>query len=114
MKIEAERLAGVKVVDKIDLSQFDKKKKKKKRERIGKEGSQKVDVTKVEASNNAAKKDKKDKNNHPGAQQQAAAFARMRHPRLCQHDLQRRPCYRDPHTPDALAWQERRTGARRQ
>ena len=71
VKIEAERLAGVKVVDKIDLSQFDKKKKKKKRERIGKEGSQKVDVTKVEASNNAAKKDKKDKNNHPGAQQQA-------------------------------------------
>ena len=70
VKIEAERLAGVKVVDKIDLSQFDKKKKKKKRERIGKEGSQKVDVTKVEASNNAAKKDKKDKNNHPGAQQQ--------------------------------------------
>ena len=53
------------------ISQFDKKKKKKKRERIGKEGSQKVDVTKVEASNNAAKKDKKDKNNHPGAQQQA-------------------------------------------
>ncbi|MBQ8856245.1 MAG: translation initiation factor IF-2 [Bacteroidales bacterium] len=71
VKIEAERLAGVKVVDKIDLSQFDKKKKKKTRERIGKEGSQKVDVTKVEASNNAAKKDKKDKNNHPGAQQQA-------------------------------------------
>ena len=58
VKIEVERLAGPKVVDKIDLSQFDKKKKKKKRERIGKEGSQKVDVTKVEADN----KVKKDKN----------------------------------------------------
>ena len=59
VKIAVERLAGPKVVDKIDLSQFDKKKKKKKRERIGKEGSQKVDVTKVEADN----KVKKDKNN---------------------------------------------------
>ena len=72
VKIEVEKLAGPKVVDKIDLSQFDKKKKKKKRERIGKDGSQKVDVTKVEAVNNAAKKDKKDNNNgknHPNAQQ---------------------------------------------
>ncbi len=59
VKIEVERLAGPKVVDKIDLSQFDKKKKKKKRERIGKDsGSQKVDVTKVDADN----KVKKDKN----------------------------------------------------
>ncbi len=59
MKVEVERLAGPKIVDKIDLSQFDKKKKKKKRDRIGKEsGSQKVDVTKVEADN----KVKKDKN----------------------------------------------------
>ena len=57
VKIEVERLAGPKVVDKIDLSQFDKKKKKKKRERIGKEGSQKIDVTKVEADNKV-KKDK--------------------------------------------------------
>ena len=74
VKVEVERLAGPKVVDKIDLSQFDKKKKKKKRERIGKEGSQKVDVTKVEATNNAGKKDKKDNRNHPGpgAQQQGA------------------------------------------
>ena len=59
------RLAGPKVVDKIDLSQFDKKKKKKKRDRIEKGGSQKVDVTKVEAVNNAGKKDKKDKNGKP-------------------------------------------------
>ena len=64
MKVEVERLAGPKVVDKIDLSQFDKKKKNnKKRERIGKNGSQKVDVTKVDAVNNAAKKDKNNKNN---------------------------------------------------
>ena len=69
VKVEVEKLAGLKVVDKIDLSQFDKKKKKKKRERIEKGGSQKVDVTKVEADN----KVKKDKNNKPGgnnAQQQ--------------------------------------------
>ncbi|MBO5074053.1 MAG: translation initiation factor IF-2 [Bacteroidales bacterium] len=66
VKIEVERLAGPKVVDKIDLSQFDKKKKKKKRERIGKEGSQKVDVTKVEADN----KVKKDKNKGGQGQQQ--------------------------------------------
>ena len=67
VKIEVERLAGPKVVDKIDLSQFDKKKKKKKRERIGKEGgSQKVDVTKVEADN----KVKKDKNAKGGPNQQ--------------------------------------------
>ena len=60
IKIEVEKLAGPKVVDKIDLSQFDKKKKKK-RERIDKSAGQKVDVTKVEASN-GGKKDKKDKN----------------------------------------------------
>ena len=65
VKIEVERLTGPKVVDKIDLSQFDKKKKKKKRERIGKEGSQKVDVTKVEADN----KVKKDKNKGGQGQQ---------------------------------------------
>ena len=73
VKIEVERLAGPKVVDKIDLSQFDKKKKKKKRERIEKGGSQKVDVTKVEADNKV-KKDKNNNNNKPGnnnnAQQQ--------------------------------------------
>ena len=71
VKIEVERLAGPKVVDKIDLSQFDKKKKKKKRERIGKDGgSQKVDVTKVDASNNAGKKDKnKGGNAHQQSQQ---------------------------------------------
>ncbi|MBR5834058.1 MAG: hypothetical protein IKY48_05740, partial [Bacteroidales bacterium] len=74
VKIEVEKLAGPKVVDKIDLSQFDKKKKKKKRERIEKGGSQKVDVTKVEADNKV-KKDKNNNNNsnRPGnnnAQQQ--------------------------------------------
>ena len=69
VKIEVEKLAGPKVVDKIDLSQFDKKKKKKKRERIEKGGSQKVDVTKVEAVNNT----KKDKNNKPSANAQQGA-----------------------------------------
>ena len=68
VKIEVERLAGPKVVDKIDLSQFDKKKKKKKRERIEKGGSQKVDVTKVEAVNNV----KKDKNKGGNADPHAA------------------------------------------
>lgn len=71
IKVEVERLAGPKVVDKIDLSQFDrKKKKKKKRERIEKGGSQKVDVTKVEADNKAAKKDKSGKPDKGQAQKQ--------------------------------------------
>ena len=63
MKVEVERLAGPMVVDKIDLSQFDKKKKKK-RERIEKGGSQKVDVTKVEADNMVNRKDKNNNNNN--------------------------------------------------
>ena len=67
VKVEVEKLAGPKVVDKIDLSQFDKKKKNKKRERIGKGGSQKVDVTKVEAVNNAGKKDKNKNNGNNNA-----------------------------------------------
>ena len=65
VKVQVEKLAGPKVVDKIDLSQFDKKKKKKKRERIEKGGSQKVDVTKVEAVNNV-KKDRNNNNNNKG------------------------------------------------
>ena len=69
MKVEVEKLAGPKVVDKIDLSQFDNKKKKKKRERIEKGGSQKVDVTKVEATNNS-KKDKNSNKQGNNAQQQ--------------------------------------------
>ena len=63
MKVEVERLAGPKVVDKIDLSQFDKKKKKK-RERIEKGGSQKVDVSKVDADNKVNRKDKNSSNNN--------------------------------------------------
>jgi len=70
VKIEVERLAGPKVVDKIDLSQFDKKKKKKKRERIGKEGSQKVDVTKVEADNKVKKDKNKGQNQQNNGQKQ--------------------------------------------
>ena len=68
VKIEVEKLAGPKVVDKIDLSQFDSKKKKKKRERIDKSAGQKVDVTKIEATN-GGKKDKKDKNSQQNQQQ---------------------------------------------
>ena len=67
VKVEVERLAGPKVIDKIDLSQFDPKKKKKKRERIEK-GSQKVDVTKVEATN-GGKKENKNKGGNNGQQQ---------------------------------------------
>ena len=69
MKVEVERLAGPKVVDKIDLSQFDKKKKKKKRERIDKGGSQKVDVTKVEADPKPKKDNKGGKPGAPAPQQ---------------------------------------------
>ena len=69
MKVEVEKLSGPKVVDKIDLSQFDKKKNNKKRERIGKGGSQKVDVTKVEADSKSGKKDKNKKNNNNNAGQ---------------------------------------------
>ena len=65
VKIEVEKLSGPVVVDKIDLSQFDTKKKKKKRERIDKSASQKVDVTKVEASNG----NRKDKNKAGNNQQ---------------------------------------------
>ena len=70
IKVEVERLAGPKVVDKIDLSQFDKKKKKK-RERIEKGGSQKVDVTKVEADNKVNRKDKNKGGNQAQPQPQA-------------------------------------------
>ena len=70
IKVEVERLAGPKVVDKIDLSQFDKKKKKK-RERIEKGGSQKVDVTKVEADNKVRKDKNKNNNNNQGGNQAA-------------------------------------------
>ena len=62
IKIEVQKLAGPKVVDKIDLSQFDSRKSGgKKRERIGKGGS-KVDVTKVQADNNSRKDSRKNEN----------------------------------------------------
>ena len=66
IKIEVEKLQGPKVVDKIDLSQFDRKKKNKKRERIAKGGSQKVDVTKVGSETEDFKKDKNKKNKNEG------------------------------------------------
>ena len=59
IKIEVEKLQGPKVIDKIDLSQFDTKKKNKKRERIAKGGTQKVDISKISDEGNSGKKDKK-------------------------------------------------------
>ena len=56
---EQDAPGGLKIVGKVALSQFEAPKKKKKRERISKEGSQKVDVNKVDASD--SKKGKKDK-----------------------------------------------------
>ena len=53
--IEVERLAGPKVMGKVDLSKFETPKKKGKRERIKPGQSQKVDVTKINASNNPSK-----------------------------------------------------------
>ena len=63
IKIEVERLQGPKIVDKIDLSQFEKKKNKK-RERISKGNSQKVDVTKIGSEQDASgqKNENKKKN----------------------------------------------------
>ena len=61
----AEQAGGIKVLGKVDLSQFDPKKSNKKRERI-KGGSQKVDVTKVESED----RKKGDKNNKGGQQNQ--------------------------------------------
>ncbi len=58
--IPVEKLSGPVVVDKIDLSKFERPKKGgKKRERIQKAGSQKVDVTKVQVDSDSGKKDKK-------------------------------------------------------
>ena len=53
--IKVERLAGPKVMGKVDLSKFETPKKKGKRERIKPGQSQKVDVTKVDASNGGGK-----------------------------------------------------------
>ena len=59
IKIEVEKLAGPKVVGKMDLSKFETRRGGKKRERISKGGSQKVDVSKVQADNDGGRKDKK-------------------------------------------------------
>ncbi len=65
-------VAGLKVLGKVDLSQFEKKPRK--RERISK-GGQKVDVTKIAADNNPAKS----KNGkRQGAQQEPAKGGRRR------------------------------------
>ena len=62
VKIEVEKLAGPKVVGKMDLSKFETRRSGKKRERIAKGGSQKVDVSKVQADNDGGRKDKKKDN----------------------------------------------------
>lgn len=55
---------GLKIVGKVDLSQFEPKKKNKKRERIAKGGSQKVDVNKIDNDDN--RKDGNKKNRQGG------------------------------------------------
>ncbi len=77
-KVEAQPVqetGGLKVLGKIDMSQFEKKKPNKKRERINK-GSQKVDVGKVGSDSDFSKKNHGQKNGNakpgqqrPGAQQ---------------------------------------------
>ncbi len=54
--IAVERLTGPKVMGKVDLSKFETPKKKGKRERIKPGQSQKVDVTKIDASNGVSGK----------------------------------------------------------
>ena len=75
IKLEVEKLQGPKIVDKIDLSQFDRKKNKK-RERISKGGSQKVDVTKVgseqDSGQGQSRKDKNKKNQNQDSRKNAA------------------------------------------
>lgn len=77
IKVKVE-LAGPKVVDKIDLSQFDKKKPNKKRERINKGGSQKVDVTKMNGEETGKNKKNNKSNKNSNAQKNNA--------RVNQHD----------------------------
>ena len=57
---------GLKIVGKVDLSQFEPKRGKK-RERINKGGSQKVDVNKIDGEEKGERKDK-DKNRNRGGQ----------------------------------------------
>ena len=57
---------GLKIVGKVDLSQFEPKRGKK-RERINKGGSQKVDVNKIDGEEKGERKDK-DKNKNRGGQ----------------------------------------------
>ena len=77
MKIKVEKLAGPKIVDKIDLSQFEddtKKKSGKKRERIKKGTSQKVDINKVaseaESTGKGGRKARDNRQNNKARQEQ--------------------------------------------
>ncbi|MGM9737110.1 MAG: translation initiation factor IF-2 [Candidatus Cryptobacteroides sp.] len=51
--------SGLKIVGKVDLSQFETGRKNKKRERINKGGSQKVDVNKIDGEDKGDRKDQK-------------------------------------------------------
>ncbi len=64
--IAVERLTGPKVMGKVDLSKFETPKKKGRRERIKPGQSQKVDVTKVDASGNGGGKNSGGKNGGNG------------------------------------------------
>ncbi|MGM9742991.1 MAG: translation initiation factor IF-2 [Candidatus Cryptobacteroides sp.] len=60
---------GLKIVGKVDLSQFETGRKNKKRERINKGGSQKVDVNKIEGEDKGDRKDqKKNRGGNQGGQ----------------------------------------------
>ncbi len=64
--IAIERLTGPKVMGKVDLSKFETPKKKGKRERIKPGQSQKVDVTKIDASNGGSGKNSNGNGNKNG------------------------------------------------
>ena len=63
---ETTQPAGLKIVGKVDLSQFETGKKNKKRERINKGGSQKVDVNKIDGDEKGDRKDHNKKNRQNG------------------------------------------------
>lgn len=60
---------GIKIVGKVDLSQFEPHKGGKKRERISKNGSQKVDVNKLDSDDRKGGKKEKEKENKKGSKQ---------------------------------------------
>ena len=69
---------GLKIVGKVDLSQFERPKKKKKRDRIAKDGKQKVDLTKVDTSDSRGKGGKGGQNKGDQNGQNAASGKKNR------------------------------------